>query len=284
MRNIFLFIRRYFNFLFFLVLQIIALSFLFRYNKFHEAAFMGVANEITGRIGNQYSNVEYYFHLKKTNEALASQNESLLNALKDNIQGPDTASIFVRDTLSFDSLRRDARKYIWREARVVNKSVSLQNNYLTIHRGEKQGVTKDMGVTSPNGIVGIVVNTSENFAVVMTILNRRSSISAKLKKTGEITKIQWDGDSPEFVTMTNLPVSVPVAKGDSVITSGYSLAFPPGILIGTIDEVINDQSSNFYTLKVKTATDFYNVEYVYVVDNMQREEQKKLEEATQRNQ
>ena len=87
MRNIFLFIRRYFNFLFFLVLQIIALSFLFRYNKFHEAAFMGVANELTGRVSSKYSNVEYYFHLKKINESLAQQNEQLLNQLKNNYPG-----------------------------------------------------------------------------------------------------------------------------------------------------------------------------------------------------
>src|ERR1700754_1437379 len=100
MRNIFLFIRRYFNFLFFLVLQIVALSFLFRYNKFHEAAFMDIANEMTGRVSSRYSNVEYYFHLKKTNEALASQNEQLLNTLKSNYQGPDTLARIIVDTVN----------------------------------------------------------------------------------------------------------------------------------------------------------------------------------------
>ena len=75
MRNIFLFIRRYFNFLFFVILQVIVLSFLFRYNRFHEAAFMGVASEITGRIDQRYSDVEYYFKLKKENAALVKKNE-----------------------------------------------------------------------------------------------------------------------------------------------------------------------------------------------------------------
>jgi len=282
-RNIFLFIRRYFNFLFFLVLQIIALSFLFRYNKFHEAAFMGVANELTGRVSSKYSNVEYYFHLKKTNESLAHQNELLLNQLKNNFQSPDSLTKIVLDTTQIDTLGI-ARRYLWREARVVNNSVSLQNNYITIHRGERQGVKKDMGVISPQGIVGMVVNTSENFSVVMTMLNRQSSVSAKILKTGEIGKVQWDGRSPGFITMINIPKSVPVVKGDSVVTSGYSLSFPPGIMIGVIADIIDDKTSNFYTLTLKPSTNFYSLEYVTVVDNLQKDEQKRLEEAVRKNQ
>ncbi len=269
--------------MFFLVLQIVALSFLFRYNKFHEAAFMGVANELTGRVSSKYSNVEYYFHLKKTNEALATQNEQLLNGLPSNYQPPDSSRIIFTDTTKYDTLGI-IRRYVWRGARVVNNSVSMQNNYITVHRGEKQGVQKEMGVVSPTGLVGMVVNTSENFAVVMTMLNRQSSVSAKLRKSGEIGKIQWDGRSPDLVTMINIPKSAPINKGDSVVTSGYSLSFPPGIMIGTVAEILDDKSSNFYTLKVKPSTNFYNVEYVTVVDNLQKEEQKKVEEAAKKNQ
>ena len=283
MRNIFLFIRRYFNFLFFLVLQIIALSFLFRYNKFHEAAFMGVANELTGRINTRYSNVEYYFHLKKTNELLAAENEKLLNTQASNFQPADTAIKLIQDTIPYDTLG-NKRRYLWRSARVVNNSVALQNNYITLHRGEKQGVTKDMGVIGPMGLVGMVVNTSENFSVVMSMLNRQSSVSAKLLKTDEIGKIQWDGASPSAVTMINIPKSAKVAKGDSVVTSGYSLSFPPDIMIGTVSEVIGEKSSNFYVLRVKPSTDFFSLKYVNVVSNLQSAEQKAVEEAAMKNQ
>ncbi|RYF48467.1 MAG: rod shape-determining protein MreC [Cytophagaceae bacterium] len=266
-----------------LVMQIIALSFLFRYNKFHEAAFMGVANELTGRVSSRYSNVEYYFRLKKINESLAQQNEQLLNQLKNNYQGADSLTQVVIDTVNKDT-SGIARRYLWRGARVVNNSVSLQNNYLTIHRGERQGVRKDMGVISPQGIVGMVVNTSENFSVVMTMLNRQSSVSAKIKNSGEIGKVLWDGKSPGYVTMENIPKSVKLVKGDSVVTSGYSLSFPPGILIGTVNEIIDDKTSNFYSLKLQPSTNFYSVEYVTVVDNLQKDEQKRLEEATRKNQ
>ncbi len=279
MRNIFLFIRRYFNFLFFLVLEIIALFFLFRYNRFHEAAFMGIANEVTGRVSERYTNVEYYFHLKKENESLAKMNVDLLNRLPSNFNPPDTAMRIVTDTVAYDTLGK-FRKYLWREAKVVSNSLTLQNNYITIRRGENQGVKKDMGVISANGIVGTVVNTSENFAVIMSMLHRQSSVSAKLKKTGEIGKVTWDGTSTVTLTMTNVPKSAKVVKGDTIVTSGYSLRFPEGIMVGTVTEILSDKASNFYTMKLRPATNFFNVSNVFVVENLQKEEQRKLEEAT----
>ena len=277
MRNIFLFIRRYFNFLFFVVVQIIALYILFHYNKFHEAAFMGVANEVTGNVNTRYNNIETYFSLKKTNESLARENEELRNKLKQNFESADTSRRFVTDSMPSDTLGT-IRKWVFRSAKVVNNSVTSNNNYLTIHRGSDQGVQVNMGVISPNGVAGSVVFVSSNFSVVMSVLNSQTKVSAKVKKTGEIGQVSWDGKDPGYVTMTNLDKSVQLAKGDSIVTSSYSDRFPQGILVGTVAEITADQSSNFYTLKLKTATNFYSVEYVQVVGNLQKEEQKKLEE------
>ena len=282
MRNIFLIIRRYFNFLLFLVLQIVSLYMLFSYNKFHEAAWMEVAHEVTGRVGGRYTNITNYFHLKKTNEELARANEMLRNELTAQYVGPDTTQKLVTDTLQVDSVKT-VRKYIWRPAMVVYNTVSLPNNTLTLERGENQGVRKDMGVIGPMGVVGIVISTSNNYAVVMSMLNRQSNISAKLKNTGDIGVVFWDGVNPSYVIMNNVPKNVPVAVGDSIVTSQYSYHFPPGILLGTIAEVVDNKSSNFYTLRLKTATNFYNLERVLVVENTLKNEQKMLEAATKIN-
>jgi len=280
-RNVFLFIRRYFNFLFFLVLQIVSLSFLVRYNKFHQAAFMGVAGELTGRFNEKYNGVEYYFRLKSTNEALVKENEHLHQQLKDNYQGPGQLNKLVADTFMIDSVRK-IQKFIFREAKVVNSSVALQTNFLTIHRGFGQQVRTNMGVISPQGIVGTVVSTSANFAVVMTMLHRQYTVVVKLKNGGERGKVEWDGVNPSYVTLRDIPKSAKVNKGDSVVTSETSSLFPQGILVGTVYEIVEDKSSNFYTVKVKTATNFYNVEYVYVIDNTQYDEQKNLEDSTRK--
>ena len=280
MRNIFLFIRRFLNFFFFLVLQIIALSMLFRYNKFHEAAFAGVAKELTGGIYDKANNVEYYFHLKATNDSLAQENLRLRNMLASNFEGPDTLTRMVTDTVPYDTLG-NYRKYIARDARVSNNSTANQNNYITIHRGSNQGVKELMGVISPSGVVGTVVNVSENYSTVMSLLHRYSKLRASLKKTGETGTVQWDGNSPFYLTLIDIPTSAPVGKGDSVVTN-YSDRFPKGILIGTIDEVIKDPSTNFYTLRLKPATNFFNLQYVYVIENLQQNEQTQLEEATKK--
>jgi rod shape-determining protein MreC len=283
MRNILLFIQRYFDFLFFLLLQVISLTFLFRFNKFHEAAFMNVSLETTGWVSSRYDNVESYFTLRKTNEELSLKNEELQNKLKENYFKIDTGAMQVNDRELSDTLQK-YKQYVWRSAKVVNNSIGLQNNFITIHRGEKQGVKKDMGVISASGIVGSVISTSENYAVVMSLLHRQSRVSARIKKTGELGIIQWDGESPLYLKMINVPKSVNINLGDTIVTSQYSYLFPKGIMVGTVAEVINDKASNFYTLKMSPSTDFFKLEYVMVVENLQKDEQLKLEESTKKSQ
>jgi rod shape-determining protein MreC len=263
-----------------LLLQIIALSMLFRYNKFHEAAFMNVAKEVTGGIYDKVSNTEYYFHLKRTNDSLVQENERLRNMMVTNFENPDTTSFMAKDTVPFDTLGH-YRKFLWREAKVSNNSTSTQNNYITIHRGENQGVRKDMGVVSGNGVVGVVVNTSANYATVMSLLHRQNRLLGSLKKTGETGTVQWTGDSPLFLTLINIPKSAKIARGDTVMTSQYATRFPPSV-IGTVYNIVEDPSTNFYTLTLRPATNFFSLNHVYVVENLQAEEQKKLEEATKK--
>ena len=279
MRNIFLFIRRYFNFLFFLVLQIIALSFLFRYNKFHEAVFMNVADNLTGKLNEKYNNVDYYFHLKKTNAELVKENIYLRSLLKQNYQAPDTNNKIVVDSIRVDSIKKYQR-YQYFEAKVVGSTVSTQTNFITIHRGAAQGIKKDMGVVSPSGIAGRIINVSDNYAIVMSILSRQFKAKAKLKKGGENGTVEWDGVSPLFISLKDIPKSAKVEKGDTVFTSEWSSIFPANIMVGTVAEIVNDKSSNFYTLKLRPATDFSSVQYVYVIGDLQREERKRLEDST----
>ncbi len=276
MRNIFLFIRRYFNFLLFLVLQGICLFMVFNYNSYHNAMFMNIANEVTGKIYKQYNNVEYYFQLKKTNDSLVRANEMLYNKLKQDFEMPDTVNKIAIDTIRVDSLEK-YRKYRYMEAKVIGNSVSLPNNYIQVNRGSLQGLQKDMGVIDVNGaVVGTVIDVSNNYAVVMSLLHHQSNTSAKLKKSGEVGNIIWDGKRPNSVLLKDIGKNAKVSKGDSVITSGFSDKFPYGLLIGTIDEIVEDKSTNVYTLKVKTAANFYSLEFVNIINNLQKDEPAEL--------
>jgi len=242
---------------------------------------MNVAGEVTGKINEQYNNVEYYFKLNKTNEALMSENVYLRSLLKQNYEAADTAQGIVVDSIRVDSLLR-FQKYKYYGARVVGSFISTQNNYLTIHRGSTQGIRKDMGVIGPLGIVGRVANVTDNFAGIMSALSREHRFKAKLKKSGENGTIGWDGVSPMYVLLKDIPKSATIVKGDSVLTSELSSIYPPNIMVGTVVGIVSDPSSNFFTIKLKTATNFLNVQYVYVVDDLQKEERLTLEEGTKK--
>jgi len=237
---------------------------------------MGIANEVTGKIYEQYNSVEYYFQLKRTNDSLVKANERLLNNLKQNFEMPDTVNKIAVDTIRIDSTEK-YRKYQYMHAKVVGNSISLPNNYIQLNRGSLQGLQKDLGVIDiNNAVIGTVIDISNNYTVVMSLLHLQSNTSAKLKKSGETGNIIWDGKNPRYVLLKDIGKNAKVNKGDSVITSGFSDKFPYGLLIGTIAEIVEDKTTNVYTLKVKTAANFYNVEFVYVINNLQKAEPAEL--------
>lgn len=254
----------------------VSLYMLFTYNRFQHTAYSSVAGEITGKINIQYNGVEYYFKLKKTNDSLVKANAALYNKLKQDYEMPDTTTKLAIDTLKIDTLFHK-RKYLYMPAKVVGNSVSQPNNYLQLHRGSLQGVSRDLGVTDiNNNVVGTVVDVSKNYSVVMSMLHRQSNISAKLKKTGETGSIVWDGVQPNVVILKDISKDVRVGKGDSVITSGFSDKFPFGLLIGTVIEVSNDNSTGTHIIKIKTGANFYNLQYVNIINNLQKDEPQQL--------
>lgn len=275
MRNIFLFIARFSNLLFFLVLQVLALSMLFRYNKFHQAAYMNAANEVTGKFFLRYNNIETYFSLRKENDQLRTQNAELLNKLTSNFSAPDSSMQLVQDTIRLQE-QEQYRKFLFLPARVIGNSVNEQNNFITLHRGSNQGVAVNMAVVGASGVIGKVVDVSPNMAVVMSLLHRRNSVVALLKKGSGIGEVVWDGKDPRYVSLNSIPRTVKVAKGDTVVTSPYSDIFPPGQIVGFVEEVVDDKATSSYNIKVKTGTDFFSVQHAFVVKNLQKSEMDSL--------
>lgn len=272
MRNIFLFIRRYFNFILFLLLQGFSIYLIVHYSNYHKAIFSKTANEFTGKINEKYAGVKYYFNLKKTNDSLWKANEKLYNKLKADFELPDTASNFFVDSIKVDSMEQ-FRKYHYFPAKVVYNSVASQNNFIVLGRGSTQSVKEGMGVIDHNtGVVGIVTEVSADYAVVMSLLHKDSHLSAKLLKGGESGILNWDGKEPNIISLSGIPKSAKVAKGDTVISSGLSTSsLPKGMMIGIVQEVKSDKSTNNYLIKFKTSVDFSNVELVLVIDNKQAE-------------
>jgi len=237
---------------------------------------MATANEVTGKIYKQTNNVEYYFKLKKTNDSLVKANERLYNKLKQDFELPDTVSFKKIDSIKVDSVEKH-RKFLYMQAKVIGNSVSLPNNYIQLSRGSLQGVSKDLGVIDVNNnVVGTVIDISNNYAVAMSLLHMQSSISAKLKKTGEEGTVVWDGKQPDMVLLKGISKGVKIMRGDSIVTSGITDRFPYGLLIGRVNEILLDRKTNNYILEIKTAANFYNLQFVYIIDNLLKEEPQEL--------
>lgn len=277
MRNIIVFIRVYFTFFIFIFFLGLSLALLFRYNKYHNAVYSEAASEITGMLSTQYNNVAYYFELKRVNDSLVKANEALYNKLKADFEIADTAENAIIDALSVDSLNV-FRKFLYREAKVVRNSVSQPNNYIIVHRGRNQGVRDEMGVIAPNGgVVGTVVQSSSNFSMIMSLLHSQSNVSGRLKKGGETGTVIWDGKHRNVLLLKDITKSARISQGDSVITSGFSYKFPEGLMLGTVIDIINDKSSSTYTVRIKPAVDFEDLQFVYLIENLQAAEPNELQ-------
>ena len=278
MRNIFLFLRRYSVFIMFLVLQVTALVMLFSYNRFHHSVYGMFSSELSGRINQRVNNVELFFTLQKENDRLRMENAKLRSLLPSGQLVADSSARLVRDTIRVDSAWQ-TRQYQFMDAKVISNTVFLQQNYLMLHRGSAQGVQPNMAVVSPDGIVGTVVGVSKNMSTVMSLLHKQSKVIAVLKKGSGLGEVSWDGKDPRYLQLIKIPKTVEVKKGDTVVTSPYSDRFPPGMPIGWVDKVEQDQETNTYILRIRTAVDFYTIQHGYVVRNLLQAEMDELKKA-----
>ena len=282
MRNFILFIRRFFNLILFLILEIVCFVLIARTNMLQGNDVLSSANTVAGIVYQKREDVVYYFGLKRMNDSLLNENIRLREALA-RISGVDT----LRDTVvsrriravDSGSLIRYA-DYIYRPARVINNSVTSENNYITINRGAHHGVKKRMAVLSGTGVVGEVISVSDNFASILSVLNVKRKLSAKLKD-GTMGSVMWEEGKPDVLVLEDIPKEIKVFRGDSVFTTSYSF-FPPDVLIGTIDRVRINKKNNVQILYLKSATNFRNLQYVYVVENTMMEERKRLEDSTRK--
>ncbi len=281
MRNFILFIRRFFNLILFLVLEIICITFIARTNTLQGNDIVSSANTVSGLVYKKQNDVVYYFGLRKMNDSLLNENAMLRKKI-DALRTVDTLkdSLVHKAIASTDTSVHIVKfaDYIYRTARVINNSTNASDNYITINRGANDGIKKNMAVISGTGIVGRVEHVSAHFASVLSILSSKQKVSAKLKD-GTNGYIIWDEQQPNLLIMTDVPTQVKVKKGDSVYTAMFSI-FSPDIPIGTVIRTEVIPKSGTYRIYLQSSTNFYNLQYVYVIENKMITEKKQLEDST----
>jgi rod shape-determining protein MreC len=281
-RNFILFIRRFFNLILFLALEIICVILIEHTNTLQGNDIVSSANTVSGLVYKKQSDVVYYFGLRKMNDSLLNENAALRkrvdqfhsqDTLKDSIvrkkiNPPDSTVHIVKFT-----------DYLYRTARVINNSTNASDNYITINRGSSDGIGKNMAVISGTGVVGRVEHVSSHFASVLSVLSAKLKVTAKLKN-GTNGFVVWDEKGPDILTMTDVPQQINVKKGDSVFTNNYSRYFPPDVLVGIVIRTEVVKKNALQLIYLQSSTNFHNLQYVYVIENKMADERKQLEDSS----
>ncbi|AUC85373.1 rod shape-determining protein MreC [Polaribacter sp. ALD11] len=270
MQQLIYFFQKFKYFLFFLLLQLIALTLTFNNLNFHKSKYVNSANALTGGMYNQISSISDYFNLKHTNTVLLEENVRLRNLLEQKIKIPFSLDSIVIDTVKYH------QKYTFSNAKIINNNYSNAFNFLTINMGRNDGLDKEMAVINSKGIIGVTEHVSSNYTRVQSILNKNSGLNARLKNSRYYGTLKWNGLDYNIVQLADIPRQAPVKIGDTIETDGKSTIFPEGILIGTVIEVNNNNAVD-NSINVKLFNDMSNIGPVYVIKNLHKEEIKSLE-------
>jgi len=271
MQQIFNFIFKNSILLLFLLLLGISLSLTIQSHSYHRSKAVSSANAMSGYVYEQVNNVEEYLSLKEQNEALAGENARLKKMLFNTQDTANLPPVTLPDVMG---------NYAVIQSKVIRNSYGTQENYFTINTGHNKGVKPDMGVVSSLGVVGIIENTSGNYATIISILNRKFRLDAKIKKNNHFGTLTWNGKNTGFAQLIDVPRLASVRKGDTIVTGAESRIFPENIPIGTIEKVYTDKKTNYFTLDVRLFNDMTSLGHVYIIENKDRDEIIKLEEQT----
>jgi rod shape-determining protein MreC len=270
----------------YLILLIFSLTLVFNSNYFHKSKVLIFSNSIANYSTENFNYLNEYFELKKINSSLLEENLVLKNQLEK-----------INKNISLDSLTNI--NFSYKNAKVISNNLSSFKNRLVINKGIKDGLKNEMGVINSTGIVGIINRTSKNYSSVMSVLNIDTKINAKVKRTSHFGTLEWNGRRTSYLVLNDIPETANIKVGDSIITGGMSLIFPEGINIGVVSEILNqnkisdtvvrfkgnideakyldfDFKENYLTVKVKLHTDMNNLNNVYVIESLNREEFQKI--------
>ena len=243
----------------FLILEVLCIILLVNNLPYQKRKLVSAGNAISGKFFKSKTNFTNYFSLKEENQLMMDHNAMLMSELYIN-----NNNITLKDSVSQD--------YRFIPANVINNSIYHLNNFLLIDKGRKDGIKKDMGVISAKGIVGKIANVSENYASVISMLHPYSVISARFTENQHLANVCWETTDYRFGTVKDIPLHLFPQKGDTLVTSGFSNIYPADIMIGTIEEMLDNNSKDFNTAKIRFSTNFSTLRHVYVIENLHQTE------------
>jgi len=279
MRNLLQFIVKYSNFLLFGVLEIAALVLLFSFNSYPRSSYVTSANRVSGELLTLSGAASEYMHLGEENAALVEENAALMARVQEleNMLEPYAENDTARLYADCKRYRYAHKGMYYIPAKVINTESGKRHNCFTINKGRRDGVEEDMGVVDQRGVVGLICAVSERFSLVLPLVNDEMQLSCRFKNDETYGPLSWNGIDYRYGELRNIARHAEVHVGDTIITSGLTPAFPGGVMVGTVDEAVLEETDAYYHIRVRFSTDFRSIGYVQVVANDAMREQNELE-------
>lgn len=263
-------------FVFFIFLQLIAMVLIFSRNSMQQSWIAGQTATFNSWVSGYIDEGASYLKLKQINEQLVAQNKSLMKEVYGNNGSLKPQFRKVHDTIGGGQI------YTFVDGEIVFNSINRKDNYFTINRGKRDGVLPKMGVMAPNGIAGIVINTTDSYALVQSILSlNKIKINAALKKSGYFGTLTWRGEDSRIMHLSDVPKYVPLQIGDTIVTDGKSAIFPQGIMVGKVAGYEVDSKTGFWDISVELSEKMGNLSKIYVVKNLKKAEVSKISDTLQ---
>lgn len=260
-------------FLYFLLLQLISLVLIFTRNSMQQSWLAAQTAAFNSRVSGYIDEGTAYLKLKQVNEQLVAQNKQLMLELygKDKSKLPVFRK--VHDTIDGGQI------YTFVDGEIIFNSINRKDNYFTINRGKRDGVFPKMGVIAPQGIAGIVVNTTNSYSLVQSVLSvNKIRISAALKNSGYFGTLTWRGNNSRIMHLSDVPKYVPLKVGDTVITDGKSAIFPRGVMVGRVAGYEVDSKTGFWDISVELSERMGRLNKIYVVKNLHKNDLQKIQD------
>jgi rod shape-determining protein MreC len=261
------FVIEYSAFFTYLLLALVCSWLIVKNNQYQSTQYFNSSNRLAANIISFSQSVREYFSLRRINADLAEENAKLRS---------DLERYAAVDSVYTDTIRR----FDFVSAKVINNSVMMFKNYITVNKGRDDGIAPGMAVISTKGAIGKVKSVSDHYAVLISLLNVDDQVSSTLKRTGHFGTAQWDGTDPRLINLNYIPRHVTPQVGDTVVTSGYNAVFPPNVLVGIVKTVNLREEAPFWEVKVELAQDFSRLAFVEIVRSYLKAEKDSLELST----
>lgn len=263
MRNLFEFLLKRSAWIVFLIYVVLCFVLLFNNNPYQRSRYLSSSNALVSGLNSATTSVTGYFGLRTENVDLLYQNGRLQNEVIELSRELNA----LRLQLDGDSLRRIATPAApdFIMAQVIRNSIAHTHNYITIDKGRADGICPEMGVVNQQGVVGIVSTVGEHASVLISVLNPKLRLSCKVKGYDYFGSLVWDGVSSDYALLEEVPSHIEFTPGDTIVTSGFSTAFPEGIAVGMVDKYVIYEYGRLATLRIRLFADIADLNHVRVL-------------------